>query len=80
MKPRRPMTLRGRVALAAVLVLAGGVLTVTVNVLLSDRLAAQADDVLRARAEAAAATVEIAPDGQLTIQTRRSGSVACQSV
>ncbi|MFF1419914.1 sensor histidine kinase [Streptomyces sp. NPDC058280] len=63
-------TLRGRLALMA---LATGalwiaVLTIVFNVALDKRLHGQADEVLRTRAEAVAATVEAGPDGRLTVR------------
>ena len=68
MRSRRT-TLRGRVALIAVLVLAGWVIVLTtgLNVVLRDRLAAQADSALQTRAQAVAATVTVATDGKLSI-------------
>lgn len=70
MRVRRPGTLRGRVAAGAVLVLALWVvvLVIGVNVVLGSRLAAQADDALRARAQAAAATVQVTADGSFFIR------------
>jgi signal transduction histidine kinase len=62
-------SLRGRLSWSATLVVALWValLTVGANVLLARALGAQADDVLRARAEAAAATVQVTPDGAVTV-------------
>lgn len=56
---RGPTTLRGRVAVAALLVLAVWVLVLTlgVNLVLREQLAAQADSGLRTRAQATAATI-----------------------
>ncbi|MEO5832545.1 MAG: HAMP domain-containing sensor histidine kinase [Nakamurella sp.] len=67
---RQPMTLRNRVALTALVVLALWVvvLTVGVNVVLGMRLAAQADGALRTRAQAAASTVQVGSDGGFTIR------------
>lgn len=69
-RSRPPVTLRQRVALTALAVLAVWVvvLTVGVNVVLRDRLSAQADASLQARAQAAAATVEVAADGGFTVR------------
>ncbi|MFH8474625.1 ATP-binding protein [Streptomyces sp. NPDC018000] len=63
-------TLRGRLALMALATSALwiGVLTVVFNVALSQRLHGQADDVLRTRAEAVAATVDVRPDGGLVVR------------
>jgi hypothetical protein len=62
-------SLRGRLSWSATAVVAlwVAVLTVGANVLLASALDAQADDVLRARAEASAATVQVAPDGAVTV-------------
>lgn len=62
-------TLRGRLALMA---LASGalwvaVLTTAFNLALDKRLHEQADEVLRTRAEAVAATLEARPDGRLVV-------------
>lgn len=64
---RRPATLRGRVALAAILVLAVWVvvLTLGVNLVLRAQLASQADSGLRTRAQATAATIGTV-DGSFT--------------
>ncbi|MFD0623469.1 hypothetical protein ACFQ2K_12350 [Streptomyces sanglieri] len=45
-----------------------GVLTTVFNLALDKRLHAQADDVLRTRAEAVAATVDVRPDGRLVVR------------
>lgn len=70
--PRRfaPRTLRGRLALIALVtsVLWIAVLTTAFNLVLGKRLHDQADDVLRTRAEAVAATVDTRPDGRLTVR------------
>ncbi|MFE4832078.1 ATP-binding protein [Streptomyces sp. NPDC056672] len=65
-----PRTLRGRLALIALAtsVLWIAVLTTVFNLALDTRLHAQADEVLRTRAEAVAATVEVRPDGRLTVR------------
>ena len=65
----RPHTLRGRLALIALVASALwiAVLTASFNLALDKRLGEQADEVLRTRAEAVAATVEVRPDGRLTI-------------
>ncbi|MFE5089844.1 ATP-binding protein [Streptomyces sp. NPDC056638] len=67
---KRPLTLRGRLALMALAtsVLWIGVLTTVFNIALDKRLHAQADDVLRTRAEAVAATVDVRPDGRLVVR------------
>ncbi|WP_329612135.1 ATP-binding protein [Streptomyces brevispora] len=67
---RAPRTLRGRLALMALAtsVLWIGVLTTVFNLALDQRLHAQADDVLRTRAEAVAATVDIRSDGRFTVR------------
>lgn len=70
MRVPRPATLRGRVAAGAVVVLAAWVvvLVIGVNVVLGARLAAQADDALQAKAQAAASTVQVGIDGNLLIR------------
>lgn len=67
-----PRTLRGRLALMALATgaLWIGVLTTVFNLALDKRLHGQADDVLRTRAEAVAATVDIRPDGRLVVRER----------
>ncbi|MFB6978348.1 ATP-binding protein [Streptomyces scopuliridis] len=64
-----PPTLRGRLALVALITSAlwVAVLTAAFNLALDGRLHAQADDVLRTRAEAVAATIEPRPDGRFVI-------------
>ncbi|MEU0845206.1 HAMP domain-containing sensor histidine kinase [Streptomyces sp. NPDC005962] len=66
----RPGTLRGRLALLALFTTAVWVvlLTVVFNVALAGRLHAEADDLLRTRATAVAATVQVRPDRALTIR------------
>ncbi|MCZ4101636.1 HAMP domain-containing histidine kinase [Streptomyces sp. So13.3] len=66
---RRPATLRGRLALLALASTAIWValLTAAFNVVLDARLRAQADDLLRTRAAAVAATVEVRSNGSLTV-------------
>lgn len=63
-------TLRGRLALMALATgaLWIGVLTTVFNLALDKRLHGQADDVLRTRAEAVAATVDVRPDGRLVVR------------
>jgi signal transduction histidine kinase len=70
----RPGTLRGRLALLALVATAGWVaaLTVVFNVALTARLHEQADDLLRTRAAAVAATVEARPDGRLVVREPRN--------
>ncbi|MDL4818668.1 sensor histidine kinase [Actinomadura opuntiae] len=65
----RPGTLRGRLAFLALVTTAAWVvlLTLLFNVLLGGRLRADADDLLRTRAEAAASTVQVLPGGTLKI-------------
>ncbi|MGW1412314.1 ATP-binding protein [Streptomyces sp. NPDC002403] len=65
-----PRTLRGRLALMALATgaLWIGVLTIVFNLALDKRLHGQADDVLRTRAEAVAATVDVRPDGRLVVR------------
>jgi signal transduction histidine kinase len=66
----RPTTLRGRLALFALLtavVWVGG-LAAGFNALLSDQLHAHADDVLRARATVAAGQISVAADGKLVLR------------
>ncbi|WP_406013822.1 ATP-binding protein [Streptomyces sp. NBC_00984] len=65
-----PRTLRGRLALMALATgaLWIGVLTTVFNLALDKRLHGQADDVLRTRAEAVAATVDVRPDGRLVVR------------
>ncbi|MCZ3389872.1 MAG: HAMP domain-containing histidine kinase [Actinomycetia bacterium] len=72
----RPLSLRNRVALTGVLVLGLGiiVLTLLVNVAVVTSLRGQADDLLRARAQAAAATVNVDGSGQLSVQDSRNDS------
>lgn len=70
---RGPRSLRSRVTLAATAGLAIWVAVVTIgfNVVLTHRLAAQADDVLRVRAEAAASTLEVSPTGVVRVRDAR---------
>jgi len=65
----RRWSLSRRVALVAVIVLAGWVvvLTVGVNLVVTDRLAGEADDLLRTEAQVTADTVQIGPNGELVI-------------
>src|SRR6476619_4892240 len=78
--PRATMTtgrrwsLSRRVALVAVIVLAGWVvvLTVGVNLVVTARLAGEADNLLRTEAQLTADTTEIATDLQLIIPTSTS--------
>ena len=65
----RPGTLRGRLALMALAVTAAWVaaLTVAFNLVLAAQLRQQADDLLRTRASAVAATVQVLPDGQVVV-------------
>ena len=72
----RRWSLSRRVALVAVIVLAGWVvvLTVGVNLVVSARLAEEADDLLRTEAQLTADTIEIGPDRQLIIQHQGCGA------
>ena len=65
----RRWSLSRRVALVAVIVLAGWVvvLTVGVNLVVTARLADEADDLLRGEAQVTADTIEIDPDGRLIL-------------
>ncbi|MEZ0075514.1 ATP-binding protein [Planotetraspora sp. GP83] len=65
----RPGTLRGRLALLALVTAALWValLTGAFNLVLSARLGEQADDLLRTRAAAVAATLEVGPDGEIFV-------------
>ena len=64
-----PGTLRGRLALGAVLVTAGCLVALTFgfNIVLSKQLRGGADDLLHTRAAATAAGVDVAADGTLTL-------------
>ncbi|MEV8638729.1 HAMP domain-containing sensor histidine kinase [Streptosporangium sp. NPDC051023] len=66
---RGPVTLRGRLALLALITTAVWVvlLTVAFNLFLSARLGDQANDLLRTRAAAVAATLEVRPDGGIVV-------------
>ena len=66
----RPPTLRGRLALAALVTAAVwvGLLATGFNVLLSGQLHAHADDILRTRAVAAAGLVGTGPGGKLVLR------------
>jgi signal transduction histidine kinase len=65
-----PTTLRGRLALVAVVTTAVWVLALTAvfNVVLTRALDGEADALLRTRATAAASTVVVHPDGRLTVR------------
>ena len=65
----RTHSLRGRLAWSATAVVAVWVLLLAVgaNVLLASALAGQADSVLRARAEATATTLKVAPSGDVSV-------------
>ena len=69
-RPREPWSLSSRAALAGVAVLGLWVvvLTVAVNVAVAAAMQHQADNVLRTRAQAAATTVQVAPDGTVQVQ------------
>ncbi|SOC49975.1 Signal transduction histidine kinase [Blastococcus aggregatus] len=73
LRPSGRTSLRSRLAWSASLVVALWVvlLAVGANILLARGLAAQADDVLRARAEATALTVEVAVDGKVSVLETR---------
>lgn len=74
---RRPPTLRGRLALIAAAVAAVWVLVMTVGIdlVLVHQLDAQAADVLRARNEAAAATVSVDATGRVVVREPRNDEV-----
>jgi len=63
-------SLQGRLTLAATLTLGLWVVVLTIgfNLVLTNRLAAQADDVLRVRAEAVASTLTVSPSGLVTVR------------
>ncbi|MGW5349791.1 sensor histidine kinase [Streptomyces sp. NPDC004031] len=65
----RPRTLRGRLALLALAVTAVWVtvLTVAANLVLGAQLRGQADDLLRTRSAAVAATIEARADGRIVV-------------
>ncbi|WP_377267749.1 sensor histidine kinase [Peterkaempfera sp. SMS 1(5)a] len=65
----RPATLRGKLALLALAATAAWVAVVTTafNLMLTGSLRGQADDVLRTRAAAVAATVQVRPNGTLAL-------------
>src|SRR4051812_12804830 len=71
--PSRRSSLRSRLSWSASLVVALWVvlLAVGANLLLAQGLATQADDVLRARAEAIALTVQVAVDGTVSVLETR---------
>ncbi|WP_239381235.1 MULTISPECIES: sensor histidine kinase KdpD [unclassified Frankia] len=73
---RGPSTLRGRIAVVAVVTTAGWLtaLTVAFNAALSAQLRQQADTVLRTRAEAVASTVEVFTGGAVSIRDVRDDS------
>ncbi|WP_020574596.1 sensor histidine kinase [Actinopolymorpha alba] len=66
----RPSTLRGRLALVGLLTVTMwvAILTVAFNYGLGHQLRSQADDLLRTRAEAAQATIDIRSDGTLGVR------------
>lgn len=66
----RPQTMRGRLALVATASTAVWValLTCVVGLLLANRLRGAADELLRTRAEAAATTVDVSPDGLVRVR------------
>lgn len=70
---RTGQSLRGRLAWVATSVTAGWLVALAVGgtLLLGVALSRQADDVLRARAEAAAATMFVGPDGTVTVTEAR---------
>jgi signal transduction histidine kinase len=72
----RRRTLRGRVSLLALLVIAGwlAVLAVAFNVILTRRLDSQVNSTLRIRAQAASATVAISPSGVVTVRESATDS------
>ncbi|MFE3772595.1 hypothetical protein [Streptomyces sp. NPDC059122] len=77
-RPFAVRTLRGRLALVALATSAlwVAVLTVAFNLALEKRLHEEADDTLRTRAEAVAATVEARPDRRLAVhEPARDGAL-----
>jgi signal transduction histidine kinase len=72
----RRRTLRGRVSLLALAVIAGwlAVLAVTFNVILARRLDSQVNSTLRIRAQAASATVVISPAGSVIVRDSATDS------
>lgn len=66
---RRPASLRGRLTALALLTTAGWMLALTAgfNLFLGARLHAEANDLLRSRAAAVTATVQMKPGGRLTV-------------
>ena len=77
-----PRTLRGRVSLVGLVVIAAwvAVLIAGFNTYLRGRLDGQVDEVLRARAEAAAATVEVARDRRLAVLETPADSTLDQGI
>ncbi|MCW2696809.1 MAG: Signal transduction histidine kinase [Modestobacter sp.] len=73
LRPSGRTSLRNRLSWSASLVVALWVLLLAVgaNLLLARGLATQADDVLQARAEATAQTVQVAPDGTVSVLETR---------
>lgn len=71
-----PGSLRGRLALAALLIAAAWVvlLTVAFNLILADRLATQADQTLKTRAGSVAALVTMDAEGEVSVRTPADGS------
>jgi signal transduction histidine kinase len=71
-----PGSLRGRLALAALMITAAWVvlLTVAFNLILADRLATQADQTLKTRAGAVAALVTLDTAGEVSVRTPADGS------
>ncbi|MFJ2645157.1 ATP-binding protein [Streptomyces sp. NPDC087420] len=65
-----PVTLRGRLALLALVTTGGWVvlLTVAFNAVLGARLRQEADDLLRTRATAVASTIEVRSDGRFAVR------------
>jgi signal transduction histidine kinase len=72
----RRRTLRGRVSLLALAVIAGwlAVLAVAFNVILTRRLDSQVNSTLRIRAQAASATVALSPSGAVTVRDSATDS------
>ncbi|WP_345433599.1 HAMP domain-containing sensor histidine kinase [Actinoallomurus vinaceus] len=73
----RPASLRARLTLLALLTTACWMILLAVgfNLFLGARLRAEADDLLRTRAEAVAATVQTSPGGTLTVRESRDDQV-----
>ncbi len=76
MSRSNPLSLQNRVAIIGLLVLTAWVviLTIAVNAFVGAQLRSQADDVVRARAQAAATTLQVDPQGAVTIRDNGNDS------